>query len=229
MKKLIFFSLLSIMALAAVAQTTDTTPYVEVQGKASRLVEPNRIEVRISLSEAVSKGKVKITELESKLATALQQANVDASKQLVIVSQSSAAQKKTGVYQFKNYLLTLSSPEEMSALFDALAANGIQDASVGRMYNTNQDQIDKELQAEAMLNSKQVAQNLAKSVGQSIAEAIQIQYWANGPSVNYGSENMLLMRAKSADVTMSSLPEDLTMRPINVQVSVTVRYLLLNK
>lgn len=224
MKKLILASLMAIFALGAAAQQQLDVPYIEVQGKATRLVEPNRVEVRITLSEAPSKGKVKLESLESQLATALKQAGVDASKQLVVLSQSSAAQKRSSAYQFKSYLLTLSSADEMSAVFDALAANNVQDASVVRTYNTDQAAIDKEMQVEAMKNSQEMAQNLAAAVGQTIGKAIQIQYWNNTPAP-FLSDNMLMRSAKVA-VEGAELPDDVKMRPINAQCNVTVRYLL---
>ncbi|MEG1463806.1 MAG: SIMPL domain-containing protein [Mucinivorans sp.] len=225
MKKLFFVTLIASMALLASAQQVQEKPYIEVGGKASRLVEPNRVEVRITLSEAVSKGKVKLAELESQLATALKQAEVDASKQLVVISQSSTSQKRATAYQYKTYLLTLTSADEVATVFEAFAANSVQNASISRMYNTDQEKIVKELQIEAMKNSQQTALNLTSAIGQTIAGAIQIQYWSNDiPPVGYSSDNML--RSKAV-VESEELPSDLKLRPIDVRCSVTVRYALL--
>lgn len=228
MKKLIFLSLFAIMALGATAQGQDNTPYVEVRGTASRLVEPNRIEVLVSLNEADSKGKIKLSALESDLASALKKAGVDASKQLVISSQSSAAQKKAGSFQFKNFLLTLTSANQLEAVFEAFASSGVQNAQIMRMYNVNQKSITAELQVEAMKDSRQTAETLASAIDQKIGSAIQIQYWDNPITPIYMSDNML--RTKSAGVESApALPDDLKLKPVNIQVSVTVRYFLSSK
>lgn len=228
MKKLIFLSLLAIMALGATAQEQDNMPYVEVRGTASRLVEPNRIEVLVSLNEADSKGKIKLSELESDLANALKKSGVDASKQLVISSQSSSAQKKSGSLQFKNFLLTLTSANQLDEVFEAFASSGVQNAQIMRMYNVDQKSIVAELQVEAMTNSMQTAQTLALAIGQKIGSAIQIQYWDNPISPIYMSDNML--RTKSAGMESApELPDDVKLKPINMQVSVTVRYFLSGK
>ncbi|MEF9950716.1 MAG: SIMPL domain-containing protein [Mucinivorans sp.] len=230
MKKLLFVTLLaslSMMASAQITQIAQETPYIEVRGTASRLVEPNRIEVRITLSEAVDKGKTSLSTLESQLATALKEAAIDVPKQLVVVNQSSTAQKRNSAYQFKTYQLTLTSAEQVAAVFAAFANNSVKDAAINRMYNINQRQINQELQVEAMKNSLETAQNLVQAIGQTIGRAIQIQYWSNDNSpVGFSADNML-MRAKAPSLEQGEeLPSDLKLRPQKMECAVTVRYSL---
>lgn len=224
MKKSLLVSLFALIAIGAWSQSNEQTPYVEVRGVASRLVEPNRVEIRITLSEADSKGKVKLATLESALATALKAADIDVSKQLVVVSQSSGAQKRNGLYQFKTYALTLTTAEQVASVFDAFAAQGVQNAEVFRTYNVDQKQIESELQVEAMKDSQKTAKHLMSALGQTIGSAIQVQYWSNyAPEavIGYG------VRRSKEDVSLNAvLPDNLSLKPINVQVSVTVRYLL---
>lgn len=227
MKKFLFLALFAATVLGVSAQTVaykDQFPSIEVRGVAERKIEPNRVEVNIMLSEAPSKGKTKIETLESQLAGALKQADIDPSTQLVVTGASSTSQKRVGAYQYKNYRVTVHSATQLAALFDALASTEIGDASVGRLYHTDQAKIQQELQVEAMKNSQQVASNLASAIGQGIGLALSIQYWNNSPSpANF--DGMLRRAAKSsADEAAPSLPSDVQLRLIELRVDVTVNY-----
>ena len=222
MKKLLVVVLL-LSAVCASAQTTaykDQFPSVEVRGTAERKIEPNRIEVRVALSEAPSKGKTTLSALESQLAAALAAAGVAPATQLAVVGQSSALHKKTTAYQYKNYLLTLRSSEQLDAFFEALASTEIADASVGRTYHTDEAQIRQELQAEAMKNSRQTAQNLASAIGQGVGPAISIQYWSASPSPMFDGNSMLRAAKAPSEASLGSVK----MRQIEFKADVTVVY-----
>lgn len=232
MKQIITLAIALVAFMGATAQTVaykDQFASVEVRGVAERKMEPNRVEVNILLSEAPSKGKIKIDALESQLATALKQADIDASTQLVVVGASSSAQKRTGAYQYKSYRVTAHSAAQFSALFDALASTEIVDASVGRMYHSDQAKIQQELQVEAMKNSQEVATNLVSAIGQGIGPAISIQYWNNSPSPS-NFDGTLRMASKSAGAESApSLPSNVQLRTIELRVDVTVNYQLKGK
>lgn len=229
MKKIFLVLFFAVFGLVGSAQTVaykDQFALVEVRGVAERRIEPNRVEVNILLSESSSKGKVRIEALEEQLAGALKQAAIDPKQQLVLVGASSAAQKRSGAYQYKNYRVTAHSASELAALFDALASTDILQASVGRMYHSNQAQIHEELQVEAMKNSQQVASTLAEAVGQSIGAAVSIQYWNSSPSPVANEEMVRVSKFSGADQAGGDLPSEVGMRLINLRVDVTVNYRL---
>lgn len=228
MKRNIFIALVAIMALglqSASAQNEDkTTPYIEVRGAASTTLVPNKIEVNITLSEADSKGKVKLSELENSLAKALKAAGVDASKQLVVTGQSSAAEKRNNAFQYKSYTLTLTSAEAVDAVFSAFAENGVANARMGRIFNDKQAEVEAKMKVEAILNAKKTATMLVEALGQQIGEAILVQDFSASPVMYDGDFGML--RASKAANGEVSLPSDLGIRPITVQQSISVRFAL---
>lgn len=229
MKKQILIALAAVMTLglgSAYAQNDccKSVPYVEVRGAASTTVEPNKIEVYINLNEADSKGKVTLKELESGLASALKKAGVDASKQLVVTSQSSAAAKRNDAYQYKSFQLTLSSQQELTTVFEAFAEFNVANASVGRVWNDRQAQIEMEVKTAAVQNAKKNAAVLAAGLGQTIGVAIMVQDYSSSPEPMDGS--VMLVRSNFAKSAAESLPSDLQMRKITITQSVTVRFLL---
>lgn len=228
MKKQILIALAAVMTLglgSAYAQNDccKSVPYVEVRGAASTTVEPNKIEVYINLNEADSKGKVTLKELESGLASALKKAGIDATKQLVVTSQSSTAAKRNDAYQYKSFQLTLTSQQELSSVFEAFEEFGVANANVGRVWNDKQSQIEMEVKTAAVLNAQKSANILAAGLGQTIGRAIMIQDYSSSPEIMDG--NVMFARAAYSKAS-ASLPDDLQMRKITITQSVTVRFLL---
>lgn len=175
MKKTILTTLLLTFALSAMAQSESAkSPFIEVRGNAQRYIEPDKIEISISLNEADSKGKITLATMEDQFSKALTQAGVDSKKNLMVVSQSSEAQKRQQIFQYKTYNVIVANAAEMNSLFAALEANSITNATLVRAWNSNQSQYNKELKIEAVKNAQTTAQELATALGQSIGKAIEI-------------------------------------------------------
>lgn len=79
MKKMLFIAsaLLLTSGIAMAQQNEPQIPYVEINSSADTAVAPNKFRIAISISEAPTKGKTTIAELERSLATALDAAGVD--------------------------------------------------------------------------------------------------------------------------------------------------------
>ncbi len=215
---------LGLIALQSSAQTA--TPYVEVRGEASAKLTPNKIEVNITLSEEPSKGKYSIELQEGQLSAALKSIGVDAKESLALRSQSSTTQKRKGTYQYKNLLLTLSSPEELSELFTEVANTNIANVSLYRAINTNTEAVRDSLRIEALKSAKATAEKLAGALDQSIGSAIQIEdYSSGGDAYNYSNFSML-RSAKMDEASAGALPTDLELQQINITQTLSVRFKL---
>lgn len=201
-------------------------PYIEVRGSAQTTIAPNRIEIAISLNQADSKGKVSIQEMETSLAMALKTAGIDATKALVLTDQSSAFQKKQGAYQFKNYLLTLATANEVDQVFAAFADNGINNADIVRAWNDKRDQYEQKLKTEAMLNAQKTAQTLTDAVGQKIGRAIQITDYSSSVPMYDTSFAMAKGLTRNAQTPEESPLRDVKFREITIVQSVNVRFAL---
>ncbi len=207
-------------------------PYVEVIGESSATLAPNKIDVRINISEEPSKGRVSLSELENRLSKALRRFKPTSIDDIKVVSQSSVAVKKSDTYQQKTYTLTLNSGEDVTLLFKELKDNEVGTAVVTKMVNDSTEQIRRKLKIKAMRNAQKSAKILANSVGQEIGMAIKISdFSGNSDAVAYGGGGYLArsMSYDSAANSAEGMPEDLEFQPITLRQSVTVRFELLPK
>lgn len=229
MKKMLFIAsaLLLTSGIAMAQQNEPQIPYVEINSSADTAVAPNKFRIAISISEAPTKGKTTIAELERSLATALDAAGVDIKKQLVITSQSNAGGKRKDVYQYKNYLLTLTDPNQVEAVFDALQANGISNASLTQSTRSDLRELQAQVRVKAMRNAQITASELAAAIGQRIGKAIYIQSYSSAPEAM-----PVMLRSKAAGLMMSgnAIQDDalsnVKFNDVRINQNVTVRFIL---
>lgn len=229
MKKVILVSLLAIFMLGAKAQQVSQPaldpPYIEVSGTASQEVIPDRIEIEILLHENTSKGKIRLSDMESALAKALKEAEIDASKRMVIESQSSAAQRRSGAYLFKKFILTLHNVQEVEKVCQALAANDLNSYSLGRSYYSKADELKDQLQIQAIKNSLKRAQDVMAAINQTVGKAILVQCNSNlNLSLSGHMSGIISIRRNNYEEIIPL--EDIQIRAIEIESKVTVRYAL---
>lgn len=226
MKKILSIASALLISGAAIAQNPEmkmSRNYVEINSSADTLVVPNKFRIAITISEAPSKGKTTIASLEKSLATALRASGVDLKQQLVITGQSSADGKRKDIYQYKNYLLTLTDPQMVETVFDELQANGIADASLTQSTRTDMKELQALVRVKAMKNAQTTAGELAAAVGQTIGKAIMIQSYSSSP------ESVLLRSyaaAKSGNALADEAMPELKFNDVRISQNVTVRFVL---
>lgn len=232
MKRKIFFVASALMLAGAgscawAQQDKDQVPYVEISSSADTAVAPNKFRIAILISEAPTKGKTTIAELERSLATALDAAGVDIKKQLVITSQSNASGKRKDIYQYKNYLLTLTEPSQVEAVFDALQTNGISNASLNQSTRSDLRELQAQMRVKAMRNARQTAAELAEAIGQRTGKAIYIgAYTQVTRQLGYATTTVAAgVRAKNSDIQEEPRLK-LQFQDVNIQEGVTVRFAL---
>lgn len=229
MKKTIFLTLIAFaFCLTAAAQTItveDKQPFISVNGTAKTTLEPNKVEILIQLSELPSKGKVTLADQQKQLATALSDAGVDMKKQLVVVSQSTAGDKRKISYQFINYLLTVSTAQQVGDLFAAFDQNGVQNAAIVRVTNDSQDEVRTKMRIQAMQNAQKLAQTLAGAIGQTIGAAIEINDYSRSNTDDQMLYAETRMSIKTANMS-PELPSDLQLKPIEIEQTVSVKFVL---
>lgn len=230
MKKMLFIAsaLLMIGAGSAWAQNNnEQIPYVEINSSADTAVMPNKFRISISISEAPSKGKTTIAELERSVAKALNAAGVDIKKQLVITSQSNASGKRKDIYQYKNYLLTLTEPNQVEAVFDELQANSISDASLSQSTRSDLKELQAQVRVKAMRNAQITASELAAALGQRIGKAIYIQSYSSAPDLLNGMVRGLAMsKAATGNAIQEDALSNIKFNDVRINQNVTVRFVL---
>lgn len=225
MKKLVLIAVAFVAFTAAAAQqNVNNDPYIEVRGTAKSMIDPNKAEISITLTQADSKGRMSMQELEEQLAKALRDAGVDASKQMVLTDQSSDVQKKNKAYQFKSYTLTVTTATEAQSVFEALSANGVNNASLVKVWNDNQGEIEQQLKSQAILNAQSSAKTLTQALGQSIGKAIQITDFSyNNDFVTMENSSFARKVAGVQADEAIELPA-IEFKKLRVEQSVTVRF-----
>lgn len=230
MKKMLFIaSALLLGASGAWAQGFDNgkqVPYVEITSSADTSVAPNKFRISISISEAPTKGKTTIAELERSLARALDAAGVDIKKQLVITDQSNASGKRKDIYQYKNYLLTLTDPAMVEAVFDELQTNGISTASLTQSTRSDLRELQASVRIKAMKNAQNTASELAAAIGQRIGKAIYIQSYSSAPETGMIMIRGLSSKAATGNAIQEDALSNVKFNDVRVNQSVTVRFAL---
>lgn len=226
MKMILAAAALLLSAGTALAQNHKTDiPYIEISSSADTLVVPNKFRIAITLSEAPSKGKTTLAELEKSLATALTASGVDMQSQLVITGQSNADGKRKDIYQYKSYLLTLHEAAQVETVFDALQANGISNATLTESTRSDLRELQALVRVKAMKNALQTAEELAGAVGQHVGKAILIQAYSAAPETRMGAT---MMAAKTGNALMEDavVMPSLKFNDVRVSQNVTVRFAL---
>ncbi len=224
MKKIIIACAALALSTTLVANSQELKNVITTRGHAEREIAPNIIEVSVKLSEMTSRGKLTIDELEANFALSLKEANVNPVA-VKVVAQSSKANKKTGAFQYKSFVVTLKSAEELSALFAGFAKFNVQNANVIKVWNDKYQQIADELQIEAVIDAKNDAIRIAGAINQTIGKAVLIdQGYAPRPDfgeMKYAKSTMMANDAAVGGARNNTLPNKMDNITVYQSISVT--------
>lgn len=180
MKKIKLTAIFISLFYAGQAQMKDfiDQPYIEVAGNADTLVTPNEIFIKIDISEADSKNKTSLEEMERKMFDALKAMGIDVEKNLTTSDISS---------NFKNYFLrgknVLKSKEYMLKVRDAVTASkvfikledlGISNSTIDHVDYSDMEGMKNLMRTKAIENAKARALALTKPLKQEVGPAIYI-------------------------------------------------------
>lgn len=227
-KALILAAAAMFCTTAAIAQGVgeNAKPYIEVSGTAEKRVIPNKIDITVTLSQADSKGKIPMADLDKAFLLALKQAGIDVDKQVSLTDQSSSTAKKQSIYQFKNYMVVVSSAAEASNLFDCLNTNNIASAEIVNATRTDIREIQEQTKVEAIRNARETATVLTRAIDQKIGKAIQIQDFS---TPYFGARNTMFLKSNAAamDSAGAGALNDVQFQEIRIEQRITVRFELL--
>lgn len=230
MKRFVLMGVLALFAcLPSFSQSIEDKPYVDVSAYARAKVLPDRAEIEITLKESDNKGRYSMDELEKRLAVALNEAGVDAEKQLSLYRQYVSTDKKRRIYQYKTYKLVVYNAEEAQIVMDALTAQELSNSRIVRTWCEDYKQISDSLKVAAVKNAASDAGVLAGGLGQSIGQALRISYYASRYSGG-GVRNTVMLAAKvdaaSEEAATVALPK-IEFDEIEIEESVSVRFELM--
>lgn len=180
MKKIKLTAIFISLFFAGQAQTKTfiDQPYIEVAGSADTMVTPNEIFIKIEISEADTKNKTSVEELERKMFDALKAMGIDVEKNLTTSDISSNFKnyflKGKEILKSKEYMLKVNDAVTASKVFMKLEDLGISNSSIDHVDYSDMESIKNLMRTKAMENAKARALALTKPLHQEVGPAIFI-------------------------------------------------------
>lgn len=199
--------------------------YIEVSAKAEREVVPDEIYVHIVLNEADYKNR-SLRDLEKDVVSVLKRLDIDEKEALKVCDVASSSSKswfKRKTNTMQEYMLKLSTAQQLMGVAQGLNEAGIMGYAVEKVLYSKIDDLRSELKVEAMKRAAQKAKDLAGAVNQSVGRALYID--------ESDGDNYTPRTARphfSLDLTKCELKqnavEDLEFTSIKVYSEVLVRF-----
>jgi uncharacterized protein YggE len=177
-------NLLSIIALCIVSFVFSQTknfidqPYLETSAEADTLVIPDRIYLKITISENDTKNKKSVEELENSMVQKLKNLGIDTNKQLSMNDLASNYKKyvlKTSdVMKTKSYDLLVFDGLTAGKVIQELENEDISNIQLLKTQHSQEEKILADLKKRAIIKAKKNANNIANAIGQKVGNAIFI-------------------------------------------------------
>lgn len=224
MKK-IFIALLALACtLPAVAQEAEN--YIQVTGTSEVEIVPNQFYLSITLDESDTKGRLPLETQRRQMVSALKSLGIDTEKALSIANISNSYYKRSTSLDVAKYQLLLTTPEQLTAVFDKLGSLGISNIAIERVSHTDIERYKSECRKQAMVNAKQIATELAEAIGQQIGKCIYIYDANRGLTPTYYNDGLVLARSASKVMAEQTPEEPIAFKKIKLSYSVNAKFRL---
>ena len=226
MKTIALSVLITFLTLQGFSQNKNfiDQPYLETVAVVDTLVVPDEIYLSILISEADTKGKTSVEELENKMNKKLISLGIDTKKQLSLSDVAS---------NFKSYFLrgkdVLKDKAYSLVVYDAVTAGkvivglesiDIANVSLAKTEYSKMDQLKLEMKQKAVATAKQQGEALLKPLGQHLGKAIYI----SDMSSNYYPREANFKVMNIAESDQAQNPIDIDFEKIRVESRVNVTF-----
>lgn len=237
MKRLLIVFLLSI-SLCGFAQTGEKNfidqNYIEVTGQAEMEIVPDRIYLKIILSDKDNKNKQSLDEIEKSMISKLTEMGVDVSKDLSVKDYVSNFKSywisKTDVILTKQYQLIVHDAKTLQRIFLEFQKLGISNVSIEKLEHSKIEQYRKEVKVNAIKAAKEKAESLATAINQSIGKALYIHedymnpYLMSNTLEGKAAGMNIKIRGISSDFSGESSSAEIEFEKIKIESSIMVRF-----
>ena len=147
MRKSLLTTVLFLIVLAGQSQTKNfiDQPYIEVNGTADTAITPNEIYIKIIISEADTKNKISVEDLETKMVNALKTLGINTETDLTTSDVASNFKyyflKGKDILKTKEYILKVGDAVTMTKVITQLEDLGISNTSIDRVDHSNLENI----------------------------------------------------------------------------------------
>ncbi len=183
MKTFFLFIALALISASGIAQSElnplNSTPYIEVTGEGEMEVIPDQIFLHFTIKERYDgKKKLNIEDLEKKMKQHLKVNDFDLTKLSLADADADFVKikrKNKDVLASKDYVLEVSTTQELADTWEILDEIDVQNAYVERVDHTKMEVYKKEVKIKAIKNAKEKATYLLEAVDQKVGQALFIQ------------------------------------------------------
>jgi len=175
------FSLILLLSFAfAFSQSKNfiDQPYIETSAEADTLVIPDRIYLKITISENDTKNKKSVEELETIMVQKLSSLGIDVNKQLLMNDLKSGYKKyvikSTDIIKTKSYDLVVYDGLTAGKVIQELENIDVSNIQLIKTQSSQQEKILADLKRKAIIKAKKNANLLASSIGQKASAALFI-------------------------------------------------------
>lgn len=230
MKKLwLIFTLMLISSLGLTAQQKETD-MIEISGKAEKSIVPDKIFLRIKISEKDIKGS-NLTETENTMYRTLQGLGIDTKKNLMVMDLFGDLKPyliiKSEVVLTKQYELMVPDAKTAAKVCLEMQKLGISDIRLNRTECSKTNEYSEDLRISAIKSAQKKAASLAQAIGQDIGKAIYIREVAYTISNGVKNSVITLRGESSLNASNSNLTDNLAdseIGSIKLSYSVLVRF-----
>jgi uncharacterized protein YggE len=153
-------------------------PYLETSAKCDTLVTPDRIFLKIIISEKDTKGKISVEELETTMNERLKKIGINTQTQLTLKDLASNYKKyllkQQDIQKTKNYSLLVYDSKVAGKVLAELEEIGISNITLEKTEYSKIDEMFLTLKQKAVEKAKKQANYMAKALNQKIGSAIFI-------------------------------------------------------
>ena len=225
MKTIKITLLLIFVTLQSFSQTKNfiDQPYLETTAVIDTLVVPDRIYLSITITEADTKGKISVEELENRMNKKLIALGIDTKKQLFLTDAASNFKKyflkSKDVLKDKSYSLLVYDAVTAGKVLVGLESIDISNVQLDKTEYSKMEQLQLQLKEKVVAKAKLQAESLLKPLNQKLGKAIYIS------DMNYN-----VYRSEMADfkvrnmAAQESAPIDIDFEKIRVESRINITF-----
>ncbi len=228
MKQILLLGLL-LLTLSLTAQNTGEIRYIEVRGSAEMEVEPDEMMLFIGIEEYWKeefeknkkpedyKTKVPLSEIEDALIKSLRKAGIE-KEDIRVRGMGNYWRHRGREFLFSKQLeVKISDFSKVNQLASILDAKGIKYINIGEMSHSGIEAFRKQVKSDALINAREKAAYLLKSLGEELGEVIQISELTDGYVRPYLANNRMM----AADAAFESIEQ---VQNITISYQVVARF-----
>jgi uncharacterized protein YggE len=197
MKTILSLVLLALCSSTFAQKNFIDQPYIETGAMADTLVMPDRIYLTILLSEADTKGKKSVEDMEKAMDKKLKELNIDTKKDLTLMELGSNYKKYflsgQKVNKAKAYSLLVRDAVTAGKVLAGLESVDIANVRIREKSYSKEEELNTALKVKAIAKARKDAQAMATAAGKKLGDVLFIAATADRYYPNY--DNAVLMAA----------------------------------